>query len=87
MHTICRFYFQKAYKKHNQIPEPCQPNGFKDADGRRSWRRFIAFTKALPGGVDPGEYLQQWFCDAPFDQIRQENVREMLTYGFFYKHR
>jgi hypothetical protein len=66
---------------------PCRPNGFTDADGRRSWRRFIAFTKALPGGVDPAEYLQQWFCDAPFDQIRQENVREMLTYGFFYKRR
>lgn len=45
------------------------------------------FLQALPGGIDPKEYLQQWFCDAPFDQIRQENVREMLTYGFFYRRR
>lgn len=47
----------------------------------------MAVTRALPGRVDAKEYLQQWFCDAPLESIRQENVREMLTYGFFYKTR
>jgi len=51
------------------------------------WRRFIAVTQALPGGVDPVPYLAQWFCNAPFESIKRGNVEEMLTYGFFYKKR
>jgi hypothetical protein len=63
------------------------PQGYTDAEGVRLFKRFIRMTRDLPGGIDVREYLQQWFCDAPFERIGRENVAEMLTYGFFYKTR
>lgn len=83
--TCYRCYYLSAYQEHNRIPKPCRPKGFTDADGKRLWRRFIALAQALPDGINPQEYLSQWFCNAPFEAIKRGNVEEMLTYGFFYK--
>jgi hypothetical protein len=81
------FYYLPAHAKHSLIPQPCMPQGYSDAEGVRLFKRFIQMARDLPGGIDVREYLQQWFCDAPFERIGGENVAEMLTYGFFYKTR
>lgn len=38
-------------------------------------------------GISFEEYIRPWFLNAPMSAIKQGNVAEMLTYGFFYRKR
>jgi hypothetical protein len=62
----------------------CLAAGFTAADGRRNWRRFMRCVNTLPDRVPPEEYLCPWFCNAPYEQIKRDNIAEMLVYGFYY---
>jgi hypothetical protein len=58
--------------------------GFTAADGRRNWSRFMRCVNTLPDRVHPEDYLCPWFCNAPYEDIKRDNIAEMLVYGFYY---
>ncbi|WIA21228.1 hypothetical protein OEZ85_000471 [Tetradesmus obliquus] len=78
------FYFRRTYEEFNKIPADCKPKGFTPAEGHRNWRRFMRCVNTLPERVHPEDYLCPWFCNAPYEAIKRDNVAEMLVYGFYY---
>lgn len=45
------------------------------------FRRFICHVARL---LDPADFLGGWFYEAPLASIRRENVKDLVSYGFFY---
>ncbi|WIA41530.1 hypothetical protein OEZ86_008900 [Tetradesmus obliquus] len=78
------FYFRRTYEEFNKIPADCKPKGFTPAEGHSNWRRFMRCVNTLPERVHPEDYLCPWFCNAPYEAIKRDNVAEMLVYGFYY---
>ncbi|KAH6877154.1 hypothetical protein B0T10DRAFT_194302 [Thelonectria olida] len=64
--------FLRRLKQNAQHPEPLLPP-----------ERKALFHKCMANIHSAEMYLQGWFLGAPRDEIRRENVKEFLLWGFF----
>jgi hypothetical protein len=43
----------------------------------------LAVIYSLVGALDMKQFLSGWFKDAPFEQLRMENVKDFFAYGLW----
>jgi hypothetical protein len=65
---------RRSYNKLNVLNPKC-PEG--DVQER------VAQFMSLKGIIDLEDFLSGWFMDAPFQDLRRENVLDFIAYGFW----
>ena len=54
---------------------------------RSAYDEFIVHQKKISGYISLTDMIRTWFWHAPLDQIKRDNIADLILYGFFYKSR
>lgn len=60
--------FLPRHRHLNRQPEPHEP---ANHEAMKHWRRFIRYSREVPGGMDYQAYLSTWFKGTDFQQIKR----------------
>lgn len=64
---------------NGQVHEPTA------VEAELNFQRFMELVRAYRDCYDIEEYAQGWFRGATLSDIRRDNIKELLAYGFYYK--
>ena len=73
------YYFTTIRPSCQLVPEHHAP---RDYDIDKTVHNFLRHLSRVR---DMEAFLSGWFQDAPFEEIRRDNVLELLSYAFWYR--
>ncbi|KXZ45736.1 hypothetical protein GPECTOR_51g722 [Gonium pectorale] len=76
--------YRRRYAALNAQPPRHAP---ERGHGLRAFNRLLEVTRQSSYVINADEYLSSWFCGADPGVIRQDNLADLLAYGFWYKSR
>ncbi|GLC42878.1 hypothetical protein PLESTM_001392800 [Pleodorina starrii] len=77
-------YFRQRYSALNAQPLRHAPESH---DPLRAFNRLLEISQHSSYVLDVQDYLSCWFCGADPRVIRQDNLADLIAYGFWYKSR